>query len=93
MAGEERGLKRFLYAKLYDSAQLRPVRIEAQRVVTGLAEAFRADPAILPEGWQRGEGEVFRLRGIADYIAGMTDRFAIAQHRKLVGPVELPDRF
>ncbi len=93
MEMEERGLKRFLYAKLYDSVQLRPVRIEAQRVVTGLADAFRADPALLPTGWQRGEGEVFRLRGIADYIAGMTDRFAIAQHRNLVGPVELPDRF
>ena len=34
-----------------------------------------------------------RQRGIADYIAGMTDRFAIARHEELVGPVHLPDRF
>jgi dGTPase len=33
------------------------------------------------------------LRAIGDYIAGMTDRFAIAAHEKLVGPVTLPDRF
>jgi dGTPase len=90
---EERTLKRFLYARLYDSAPLRPVRIEAQRVVTGLAAAFRADASLLPDGWARGGGEQARLRGIGDYIAGMTDRFAIAQHRKLVGPVSLPDRF
>ena len=47
----------------------------------------------MPSGWQRGEGEVARLRGIGDYIAGMTDRFAIARHEALIGPVNLPDRF
>jgi dGTPase len=36
---------------------------------------------------------VARLRGIADYIAGMTDRFAIAAHERLIGPVHMPDRF
>ncbi|HEU0309711.1 MAG TPA: hypothetical protein VFR36_00635 [Sphingomicrobium sp.] len=33
------------------------------------------------------------MRGIGDYIAGMTDRFAIARHEELIGPVKLPDRF
>ena len=89
---DERALKRFLYDRLYNSATLQPVRIEAQRVITNLAAAYRADPALLPDGWA-GEGEVGRLRGIADYIAGMTDGFAIRQHEKLVGRVELPDRF
>ncbi len=93
MRAQERALKRFLYEHLYDSEALRPIRIEAQRIVGGLVAAFRQDPALLPDGWQRGEGETARLRGIADYIAGMTDRFAIRQHEKLVGPVELPDRF
>ena len=93
MRAQERALKRFLYANLYDSAALRPIRVEAQRIVGGLVAAFRDDPALLPEGWQRGEGETARLRGIGDYIAGMTDRFAIRQHEKLVGAVNLPDRF
>ena len=93
MAEEERALKRHLYANLYDSAPLTPIRREAQRIVADLAATFRERPECLPEGWQRGDGEVARLRGIGDYIAGMTDRFAIARHEELIGPVHLPDRF
>ncbi len=90
---EERGLKRHLYAHLYDSAQLKPIRIEAQRIVGDLARYYREHADALPDGWQRGEGETAHLRGIGDYIAGMTDRFAIARHAELIGPVNLPDRF
>ena len=93
MAEEERALKRFLYARLYDSAPLRPVRDEAQRVIANLALAYRDDPALLPGCWVRGGQEVDRLRGIADFIAGMTDRYAIARHEELVGPVSLPEKF
>jgi len=93
LAEEERALKAFLYARLYNSPTLIPVRDEAQRVVAGLAAAYRADPALLPAGWQRDPGETHRLRAIGDFIAGMTDRFAIARHEELVGPVALPDRF
>jgi len=69
------------------------VRVEAQRIVANLAAAYRADPSLLPDGWQRDDGETARLRAIGDFIAGMTDRFAIKRHRELVGPVNLPDRF
>jgi dGTPase len=93
LAEEERALKRHLYAHLYDSAPLTPIRREAQRIVADLAATFRDRPDCLPDGWQRGEGEVARLRGIGDYIAGMTDRFAIKAHEDLIGPVRLPDRF
>jgi dGTPase len=93
LAAEERELKRFLYARLYDLPVLRPVKVEAERVVAGLAAAYRSDLSLLPEPWQRGEG-VRQLRTIGDFIAGMTDRFAIARHQGLVGPVNLPaDRF
>ena len=93
MQGEERSLKRHLYAHLYDSDALRPIRIEAQRIVGDLARCYRDNPQFLPDGWQRGDGETDRLRGIGDFIAGMTDRFAIARHEALIGPVNLPDRF
>ena len=93
LAAEERQLKRLLYDRLYNSPPLTPVRDEAQRVISGLARYYIDQPESLPAGWQRGEGETARLRGIADYIAGMTDRFAIARHEELVGPVHLPDRF
>ena len=87
---EERELKRFLYERLYGLPELQPVRIEAERVVANLAAAYRADPSLLPDWWQRGGDEVQYLRTIGDFIAGMTDRFAIARHEKLIGPVNLP---
>jgi dGTPase len=93
LAAEERALKRLLYERVYNSPALDPVRREAQRVVAGLADAYRADPALLPEEWRRDGSEVERLRAIGDFIAGMTDRFALRRHQELVGPVELPDRF
>ena len=94
LAAEERELKRFLYARLYDLPELRPIRGEAERVVAGLGAAYRADPALLPSGWSHGGDKTQQLRTIGDFIAGMTDRFAIARHEEIVGPVNLPpDRF
>jgi dGTPase len=94
IAAEERTLKQFLYERFYGAPQLTAIREQAQRVVANLAAAYRADPSLLPEAWQRGGDEVERTRTIGDFIAGMTDRFAIARHEELVGPVTLPrDRF
>ena len=93
VAEEERSLKRFLYARLYESPELEQVREEAERIVADLAGAYRADPDLLPEDWRSDGSELERLRTIGDFIAGMTDRFAIARHEELVGPVRLPDRF
>jgi dGTPase len=93
LAAEERELKRFLYANLYDSPHLQEVRAEAERIVAGLAAVYRDDPSRLPEPWRRGDG-IEQLRMIGDYIAGMTDRYAIARHEELIGSVNLPaDRF
>ncbi|WP_260482497.1 deoxyguanosinetriphosphate triphosphohydrolase [Sphingomicrobium flavum] len=93
MQAEERVLKRHLYAHLYDSAALRPIRVEAQRIVGDLARCLKERPELLPQGWVRGEGEQAVHRAIGDYIAGMTDTFAIARHAEWIGPVNLPDRF
>jgi dGTPase len=90
LALEERALKRFLYAKLYDSPQLRGVREEGERVVANLAAAYRDDPALLPDPWRHDGGQTEQRRTIGDFIAGMTDRYAIARHEELVGPVNLP---
>jgi dGTP triphosphohydrolase len=90
LAAEERDLKHLLYSRLYDLAELKPIRIEAERVVAGLAAAYRANPALLPSSWQRGGDQLRQTRTIGDFIAGMTDRFAIARHEELVGPVHLP---
>ena len=94
LAEEERELKGFLYDRLYGSSELELVRHEAERVVTNLAAAYRDDPSRLPSPWHDGSSGIEQLRTIGDFIAGMTDRFAIARHEELVGPVHLPaDRF
>lgn len=93
LAAEERELKRFLYRTFYNADALVPVRKEAQRVVANLFEAYRTDASLLPAAWRHEGGDVERTRAIGDFIAGMTDRFAVARHQQLVGPVDLPDRF
>ncbi len=92
-AAEERARNAFLYDRMYNSPALVPVRVEAQRIVANLAVAYRGDARLLPEAWRTDGDEVAQLRSIGDFIAGMTDRFAIARHEELVGPVNLPDRF
>jgi dGTPase len=81
------------YRALYNAPVLVPVRQEAQRVVANLFEAYRGDPSLLPDGWRNDGAEMQRVRAIGDFIAGMTDRFAVARHEELVGPIDLPDRF
>ena len=87
VATQERALKHFLYEKLYyHPDQL--VTAERARVVTaGLFDAFSADPAQMGSDWAtRGhEAEPDRSRHIADYIAGMTDRFAISAYARIFG--------
>ena len=64
-------------------------------LVAGLFAAYSADPALMPEG--RGDclpaEEPWRSRHIADFIAGMTDRYAITRYREAVGPIDLPEGF
>ncbi len=94
MVAEEKALKRFLYDRLYGASELEQVRVEASRIVANLAAAYRSDPGLLPDGWRKSGDQHEQLRTIGDFIAGMTDRFAIARHVELVGPVNLPaDRF
>ncbi len=95
MRGEERDLKRFMYANLYHHPRQLAAADAAHAVVAGLFAAYRADAVLLPEGWRTDlpEGEPDRSRHIADFIAGMTDRYAVARYREVVGAIELPEGF
>jgi dGTPase len=94
MVNDERLLKAFLYERMYKAPEVEAVRVGAQRVVAGLAAAYRNEPSLLPRLWQPADpSPVSILRAIGDFIAGMTDRYAIRQYRELVGPVELPEGF
>ena len=95
MAADERTLKRFMYANLYHHPRQLEAAEAARRIVAGLFAAYRADPALMSEGWrERLPGaEPARSRHIADFIAGMTDRYAIGRYQEAVGPADLPDFF
>lgn len=84
---EERRLKRFMYDRLYFHPDQLETARKAKIVTAGLFTAFAADPALMGEGWadRVPEAEPARSRHIADYIAGMTDRFAIARYRAIHG--------
>jgi len=83
-------LKRFLRANLYRHYQVNRMRVKASRIVRELYQAFMAEPALLPPDYQVAQGEPSRqARKIADYIAGMTDRYAIREHRRIFSLEEL----
>jgi dGTPase len=93
MAAAERELKRFMYAKLYHHPQQIAVAEQARTIVAGLAEAYIADPDRLPDDWRARlpADEPARTRHIGDFIAGMTDRYAVSRYREVIGPIEMPD--
>ncbi|MEH3106312.1 MAG: deoxyguanosinetriphosphate triphosphohydrolase [Sphingomonas fennica] len=95
MAEAERGFKRFMYARLYHHPRQLAVAAEARGVIARLVAAYRADPALLPPEWQARlpAADPGRARHIADFVAGMTDRYALARHAAIIGPVALPDGF
>jgi dGTPase len=92
---EERDLKRFMYANLYHHPRQLEAAAAAHGVVDGLFAAYSADPAAIPLEWRERlpSTEPDRSRHVADFIAGMTDRYAIARYRELVGPIDLPEGF
>ena len=83
MRAETTALKRFLYANLYRHFQVNRMRVKASRIVRELFEAFMQDPVLLPNDYQVEGDPLGQARKIADYIAGMTDRYAIREHRRI----------
>ena len=87
MVDEERVLKRFMYERLYYHPEQQATAARAKDVIACLYAALAADPAELPAGWRERlpEAEPLRSRALADYIAGMTDRYAINTYTRLFG--------
>jgi dGTPase len=88
-------LKDFLREHLYRHYKVRRMTSKARRVVAQLFEAFLEDPGLMPDEHRAtaerlalAHGPTGRARAVADYIAGMTDRYAILEHRRLFDPSE-----
>ncbi len=87
MAGEVRALKRFLFERMYRHPRVMGPMGKAQIVMTGLFEALVANPALLPSDWlsQCGAaGDSATRRVVRDYIAGMTDNYALAEYGRIL---------
>ena len=98
MALQSTSLKRFLLQNLYRHPQVVQTTQAAQQVVRDLFEAYMGDPAQMPQahidrfdGIDSGLAPSARPeRVVADYIAGMTDRFAAKEHERLKGHAVFP---
>lgn len=89
-------LKRFLRENLYRHYKVHRMSVKAQQIIRSLFTAFLNDLRLLPpepyrnvRELEESEGEAGRARAVADYIAGMTDRYAIAEHERIFNPKEL----
>jgi dGTPase len=86
MRAQEKELKAFLYANLYRNPVVLRVREGAERIVRDLFDAYFAEPGLMPEGWRELLGkaeERVKARHVADFLAGMTDNYAVKEHRRL----------
>jgi dGTPase len=88
-------LKTFLREHVYRHYKVRRMTAKARRVVRELFDAFFGDPSLMPDEHkatgarlEMAQGPAGRARAVADYIAGMTDRYAILEHRRLFDPAE-----
>ncbi|TPI23460.1 deoxyguanosinetriphosphate triphosphohydrolase [Mesorhizobium sp. B4-1-1] len=86
MAAAEKELKAFLYKHLYRHPEVMRVRAEAERIVRELFDVYFADPRAMPDGWREGLDRAedrIKARSVADFLAGMTDTYALKEHRCL----------
>lgn len=85
-------LRAFLAERMYRAPSVLKLRAPAAEVVEGLFSLYLAGPSRLPGRWQAGlgEDETLRARHIGDYVAGMTDRFALGEYARLTGQHPLP---
>ena len=82
------GLRRFLHTNMYRHPRVVEAAAQGKQVVSDLFSRYMADPKALPEEWRMRVGAVDDTSGariVADFIAGMTDRFAINEHERLFG--------
>jgi dGTPase len=79
-------LRAFLMERMYRHWKVNRTRSQARRMLAEMFQLFMAEPDVLPAEWfarAQGRDEAGRARVVCDYIGGMTDRFAIEEHRKL----------
>ncbi len=90
MSRRNRELKDFLYTKMYRNYRVVRMQVKAEQLIEDIFNAYRKEPSTLPEQFHAIVDQRGLERTICDYIAGMTDRYAIEEHQKLFNPLEKP---
>jgi len=90
MKARNRELKDFLYSKMYRHYRVMRMQAKAERILTALFNAYVDQPSMLPNQFQEQIEIKGTERTICDYLAGMTDRFAIEEYQRLFDPELLP---
>lgn len=90
MHRRNRQLKDFLYANLYRHHRVVRMAVKAERIVSDLFQGYQREPEMLPQHVQSLTEERGLERTLCDYIAGMTDRYAVEEHQKLFDPTFKP---
>jgi dGTPase len=90
MQRRNRELKDFLYNRLYRHFRVVRMQVKAERIITDLFDAYRVEPLMLPDHVQAWIAARGLERTVCDYIAGMTDRYAIDEHARLHDPFLRP---
>ncbi|MCC6274117.1 MAG: deoxyguanosinetriphosphate triphosphohydrolase, partial [Deltaproteobacteria bacterium] len=84
--GKNAELKKFLFKNLYRHYRVERMADKAERILRDLFRAYTHNPKILPPWVFERAGSDDPMRAICDYVAGMTDRFALDEHQKLYDP-------
>jgi len=88
MAEADRSIKSFLFSAMYRHAEVMRVRRKAAQIIDGLFPRFLDDPKAMPLEWdaafRAARDQAARARVVADYIAGMTDRYALNEYRRQI---------
>ena len=86
LEARQRALRAFLHERMYKHYKVNRMRSQAKRLLADLFNIFLAEPETLPPPWRQDATQVTdarRARIVCDYIAGMTDTFAMEEHRRL----------
>lgn len=90
MIQRNRQLKDFLYRNLYKHYRVVRMQVKAENTLTDIFNMYINEPSVLPNHIQQLVTERGLHRAVCDYIAGMTDRFAVDEHKRLFDPETLP---
>ena len=82
MSVEVKKIKKFLKKNMYNHSRVKTMTLKARKIISNLYDLFCDEPVLLPSKWKNFNNEREKKKIVADYLSGMTDKYAIEVHRK-----------